>query len=303
MILSTGGVVADDGHVVSFLQNARARQIDLTPLLVAEQGGRVVWCALPIVFPGRTAIYLCAQVHTAQVEAARAVVEQLLVEHQGQGLRLAQVLLDPGDNDGHGFFESCGFHRLAELVYLETRSRELPVVLPAGFSLINYSEKTHALFARAISASYEQTLDCPGLEGVRDIEEVIAGHKAAGVFHEKYWFAVMQRETPVGALLLAPVPPSDALELVYVGLAMGARGRGLSEPLMRLALSTAKAAGCHRLTTAVDAQNTPAMRMYVRHGMQRVGSRVAMMRVLCPARTEHAPDHPPVIPTGVVKRG
>ena len=280
MILSSAAGPADDGQVVTFAQSAKARGIDPSRMLVAAIGDRVVWSALPVVFPGRTAIYLSGTVTDAQQPAAREVVSALLARHTQQGVRLAQVLLDPAESAARGFYEACGFTYLAELVYLEAKARNLEAKTPAAFELVNYSAGVHAEFVTAIQASYRDTLDCPGLTGIRDVEDVIAGHKAAGAFSERFWFLVREGSQPRGVLLLSPVPPSDAMELVYIGLAPEARRRGLSDALMRLAFGTAARAGCLRLTTAVDSQNAPALRMYLRHGMHRIGSRVAMMKVL-----------------------
>jgi ribosomal protein S18 acetylase RimI-like enzyme len=299
LVLSTPARRADDAHVFAFIESARARKFDLAALTVAEQGGTIVWAALPLSFPGRTAMVLSAPVTPVQFPAAEMVLRHVIAEHDRLGTRLVQALLDPADSPARGFYEACGFHRLAELIYLEAKARELEVALPPGFELASYSEALHDDFAAAVNASYEATLDCPGLEGVRATEEVIAGHKAAGAFCPDYWFLLREGGAPVGVLLLAPMPPSDAMEIVYIGLAVRARRRGVADPLMRLAFTTARRAGCHRLTTAVDARNTPAMRMYLRQGMERINSREAMLRILHP----YAPKHPPVIPSGAVGRG
>lgn len=280
MILSSAAGPADDGQVITFAQSAKARGIDPTRMLVAAIGEHIVWCALPVVFPGRTAIYLSGNVGEGQQAAAREVISALLQRHTEQGMRLAQVLLDPAESAARGFYEMCGFTYLAELVYLEAKAKDQEVKTPEAFELVNYSVALHGEFVRAIQASYRDTLDCPGLNGVRTVEDVIAGHKAAGAFSEKFWFMAREAGEPRGVLLLSPVPPSDAMELVYIGLAPEGRRRGLSDALMRLAFQTAARAGCHRLTTAVDSKNAPALRMYMRHGMHRIGSRVAMMRVL-----------------------
>jgi len=41
-----------------------------------------------------------------------------------------------------------------------------------------------------------------------------------------------------------------------------------------------------QLTLAVDSRNAPAMKLYFRHGMKRMGSRTAMIRVLSPKTKE-----------------
>jgi RimJ/RimL family protein N-acetyltransferase len=85
---------------------------------------------------------------------------------------------------------------------------------------------------------------------------------------------------PVGVLILSRMPASESLELTYIGLARVARGKGIASQLLRLAICRAAELSCQRLTTAVDAHNTPAMTMYVRAGMMRVGKRQALLRVI-----------------------
>jgi ribosomal protein S18 acetylase RimI-like enzyme len=52
---------------------------------------------------------------------------------------------------------------------------------------------------------------------------------------------------------------------------------------MQQAQHTLAREGLSRLSLAVDSTNTPALHLYFRHGMQRLGSRIAMMRVLSTA--------------------
>ena len=157
-----------------------------------------------------------------------------------------------------------------------------------------YSPATHGLFATTIMETYRDSLDCPGLNGLRDIEDVITGHKSSGEFDPNLWFLLCEHghngnadggdpgPTPVGVLLLSRVSRMETVELVYLGLVPAARGRGLGELLLKHALALVPAAGRSRLTLAVDAINAPAMRLYYRHGLQRVGARTAMMRELRP---------------------
>jgi ribosomal protein S18 acetylase RimI-like enzyme len=91
------------------------------------------------------------------------------------------------------------------------------------------------------------------------------------------------RGTPLGALLLSRAAPADTLELVYLGLTPAARGRGLGDVMMRRALASVAADGATRLSLAVDSDNVPALKLYYRHGMQRVGAKLALMRQLQPS--------------------
>src|SRR5205814_4126566 len=117
----------------------------------------------------------------------------------GRGVILAQMLIDPSDGGVIDAYLRCGFTRLAELVYLhrDTPQRVPAPAVPAGLSLAQYSPQTHAHFAQAIKRSYEASLDCPALNGMRDIEDVIVGHKASGEFDPNLWFVLTENDSPI----------------------------------------------------------------------------------------------------------
>jgi mycothiol synthase len=71
--------------------------------------------------------------------------------------------------------------------------------------------------------------------------------------------------------------------LVYIGLAPQVRGRGLGTILVQQALSTAAEDNRRRLTLAVDSSNQPALRLYFRHGFQKMAEKVALIRDLQPS--------------------
>ena len=82
--------------------------------------------------------------------------------------------------------------------------------------------------------------------------------------------------------------------MIYLGLAPAARGQGLGDAMMRQAVAAAVATGTGGLSLAVDARNAPALKLYYRYGMQRVASRIALMRDLRELRNTAAaaPDLP-----------
>jgi mycothiol synthase len=176
---------------------------------------------------------------------------------------------------------------MAELQYLQADVRRgfPPPPVPAGVELLNYTAELHEDFARTIVESYRESLDCPGLNGLRDIEDVIAGHKSSGgrpeAFNPSWWFLLRDATGPLAVLLLARTA-NDTAELVYLGLAPEARGRGFGDLFVRHALHVVSAGGVAALALAVDANNTPALRLYHRHGLRRVGSKLALMRELKP---------------------
>ena len=95
-------------------------------------------------------------------------------------------------------------------------------------------------------------------------------------------------------MLLNPSTHVGTAELVYLGLVPEARGRGLGDYLMRLALATVEDRGFNDVSLAVDSANGPALSLYFRHGMKRVGRRYALIRDLAPAGARDAvPDDQP----------
>lgn len=292
MILSSDGHRPTDEQVVDFLRYIVARGVDLSDLKLAEQGGRVQWAVLPVVSPGKTMLLFGSTDRTREHEqlCAGRVINETCASFARRDVHLAQVLVEPGNHPARHLFQQCGFSDLAELQYLNTtvRSSTPPVQLPHGFSWETYSPVTHGIFARTILASYESSLDCPALSGMRHIDDVIASHKASGEFDPNHWYLLYEKSTPLAVLLLAHVPRADAMDLVYLGLVPQARGRGLGATVLRKALRTALDANISKLTLAVDAANTPALKLYHRHGLEKLGSKLAMIRDLRPMVARHA---------------
>lgn len=281
LILGSGPTPASHDHVLDFVQFASSRGIDVNALWVIRSDSGPIWAILPILNPGRTALLLVPARRPEGVNIA-PLTEQVCEDLARRDVYLAQSLLDPPDTSGRAILASLGFREMAELLYLQVavpRSIQLPE-MPASFWWQTYSAQTHVLFARAIMESYQQSLDCPSLNGLREIDDVIAGHQASGEFNPRFWFVLSERDMPRGVVLVNRVPRTDTAELVYFGLVPAARRRGLGDLMIRQALWAAREMNLSRLTLAVDSHNTPALRLYYRHGMQRIGSKVALMKDL-----------------------
>ena len=279
MILGPAGAAASREQITDFLEFASLRRIKVEETWVASAGGRLAWAVLPILSPGHTALLFTPAKRPDGIDLA-PLLDLVCAELLSRQVQLAQALLDPDDADTRAFFAARQFREMAQLLYLQTMTpRQLaPLSPPDSFWWRTYSADTHPLFERAILETYQQSLDCPALNGLRSIDDVIAGHKASGEFNPRFWYVLSERDNPVGVLLLSHVPRTDMAELVYLGLAPAARRRGLADLLMRHALWAVREMGLTRLTLAVDSQNAPALRLYYRHGLQRIGSKIAVMK-------------------------
>ena len=284
LILANVSGPASDEAVLDFLSFAVHRKIDVNAMWVAVQNERVVWALLPMISPGRTMLLLTPGRLFRQTprQAIRLVAEAICRAHAGKGVVLAQLLVDPHDPSLRDLYLGAGFGLLAELVYLQRNVLHAPDApeLPQGLELFAYSDQTHARFAETIEQSYLGSLDCPALNGRRQVADVINGHKSAGIFDPSMWFLLSEHGRDHGVLLLSPSVHAGSVELVYLGLVPEARGRGLADLLMRVALSSVANGDFTELSLAVDANNRPALSLYFRHGMKRMASRYALVRDL-----------------------
>jgi mycothiol synthase len=117
-------------------------------------------------------------------------------------------------------------------------------------------------FDQTLLRTYDDTLDCPELNGVRQLAEIIEGHQAQGAHDPDHWWLAEQSGQPCGVLLIADIPDFSAWDLSYVGVVPEARGRGIGRALVCKALVEAHAVGVRRMTLAVDVRNEPARRLY-----------------------------------------
>jgi len=282
--LLTGSDCRDDPTVDHFLQISRQQSLDLRELWISRDRDRVRSAALLVPSTGRAAmLFLSPTDSEATRDEAAAVVSRLCESLDGDDIHLVQALLEPTQVEQARVLEHAAFTPLAKLVYMEKRVRGrtvAPLELPEGVEAIPWSESAREDFGRAILASYEQTLDCPGLLGVRTIDDILAGHIAAGKFRPDLWFALYREDEPVGVLLLNESGTRPALELVYLGLSVNWRGQGLARRMMEHAIGEVARLGLTSMLLAVDDRNTPALRLYESLGFVPHSKKSALIRAL-----------------------
>ena len=284
LVLGNTAGPATEAQVDDFLARQVQGRIDLQNLWVSARGVEVLWSTLAIPSPGRTVLLLVPDRPPAFGEIATNLLNAVTAAFAKQGFRMAQVLLEPSSSATATIASSSsGFTPLAELLYLQGEVMRVPAASDE-FAWQPYDASRHAAFARVIQASYIDSLDCPALNGLRDIDDIIEGHKGAGgasAFDPSLWsLAIDPTGEAVGVLLLAPLAGTDIVELVYLGVPPVARGRRVGTALLRHAMAQARARGAGRLTLAVDSRNEPALRLYFAAGLRQFTSRVAYLRPL-----------------------
>lgn len=267
-----------------FLHFAQANAVRLDGLWSRlGPDGSITASVLAVPSPGRTAmVFATHPAADGDVPAIGGLIDHACRAVRAWDVHLAQVLLDPGEVRERRAFLDGGFEDLACLSYMERsierhETGEAPS-FPAGAAVEPYRDSLHGALAEALEASYRQTLDCPGLYGLRLTSDIIAGHRATGEFVPGLWTLLRLENRPVGALLLNPFPTHRTVELVYLGLAPEARRRGLGRRLLRHGFWLLRGRRERTLTLAVDQRNQPALALYRSEGLRPVVERLALIR-------------------------
>lgn len=273
-------------QIDGFLHYARVLNLDLNRNWVAQRGTEWLSAVTCIESPGRTAMVFLS--HGFDESPRRTATVDLLREvrefARSRRLRLIQVLLDPTGGEPQ-CLPAAGLTRLARLDYLDRPAAAMTGLVagvrgPADLRWLAFSDETRMLFAETILATYRDSRDCPGLNGLRTIDDIMAGHQASAKFDPSWWLLLCDGTGPLGCLLLGEIPLRSAAEVIYMGLCPAARGRRLADQLLIKAIDLARSARLNALTLAVDAANGPAIRVYGRFGFRRTMSRDAWIAIL-----------------------
>lgn len=248
-------------------------------LIVARRGAKMVAAGLFQLQPGRAATVCPARTILDEdpSTAERVLIEVLngLARHP---VRLAYAIVDSVANADGRLFRACGFDHLAALLYLVCPADRFPSSIP--HNLLTFDPCGPAQQERlrqVVAATYEDTLDCPALNGIRDIDDVLEGYGASAT-DPALLLVVRSGPDDVGCLLLADHPDFGNLELAYMGLVKGARGRGWGRLIVAHAKWLAAQLGRERLVVAVDETNGPAMAMYELAGFDAWDRRVCYFK-------------------------
>jgi len=248
----------------------------------ARRGRKPVAAAAVVENPGKTGTLICCRASAPPVEAQALVrvVRAVSIEALYSGMSLVQCMLRPHENANVEVVRDAGFTLLAELVFLRRplcRSDASAEAQRDGLTWRDRRRYGDDELGAVIAATYEHSMDCPGLAGLRDVSDVIAGHKATGQFRPESWWIVELDGKPAGCMLVNDIPISLTSEVVYLGVTPGFRRRGLARRMLRLAAADAAARGMAWLSLAVDDRNAVAKALYLSEGFRRTDSRLAFL--------------------------
>lgn len=249
-------------------------------LQAAIRGAGVVGAALATTQAGRSAMLQAPRLVSGERET---VADRLLAElgHwlDGQGVRVTQTLLEPLDLLDADRLARSGYEQACTLCYLVCEAENFPPLAPDGpLQFVPWRPADDGRFAPVIEATYDQTQDCPRLNGVRTTPDVLAGYRATPAGAKGPWFVAQAGEKIAGCLLLADHAATDQYELMYMGVAPAFRGAGLGRWIVAHAQEQTRVAGRKQLVLAVDAQNRPARAIYAACGFRIFTERLVYLR-------------------------
>lgn len=280
-----------------FLAGTRAAGYDLSnmwgTLDTAHPINGIREVCLAIEGPGRTAMCFVSSPADGNDEddrdAERARCIRTMVAHlPADRVSLAQALPEPEEPWAIRSYERAGFTHAGELAYMELDltdkrlSRRAPT-FPDGVTVRLVNDPRSADQEHLISAlenSYIDTLDCPELCGLRATEDVLESHLSTGQFDPSLWALAFEGGRAIGCSLVSPIPENGSAELVYIGLAPGARGRGLGRALLERSIADLHQRRIDRLVCAVDQRNAPAVKLYSDLGFQAFSMRSAWVHAV-----------------------
>lgn len=199
-------------------------------------------------------------------------------------IRLIQALLDPADTLRKASLEQAGLQSLAVLHTMERtlprRKATKPDLGSIRLEPCLLGDAHHV--AQLMVGTYADTLDCPGLYGLRDPMDTLHGHLAAGTPIPELWCIVHVDGRDAGVLFVAD--QQNVCDLVYVGLLPFARGRGIGRLLMQTLVHQLDATQRNRIRLSVDQSNTPALALYASLGFNTLSRSLALIATVAPVQ-------------------
>lgn len=281
-----------------FLAGARTSGLDLShafatldPLAPASApSARQVCFAIP--GPGKTAMLFVsgptrsiAEDATAAAERDACVREAIASVAQTE-VTLVQALPDPAEDWSCSCFERVKMRDVGELAYLSKRLTgarpEHRPHTPDGFGLrdpgnLRPGSADRAQLCALLTQTYEGTLDCPELCGMRHADDILESHLAAGRFDPKHWLIAHDGTNDIGCCLVSLNDDGATAELVYIGLAPAARGKGAARWLLETSIWGLRTTQAQQMVCAVDRRNAPASRLYAGLGFREFAARRALV--------------------------
>src|SRR5438128_308372 len=180
-----------------------AGEIDPQGIMVARTPGSLAGVQVCIPLAGKSGLFWLPQVEAGWEgsDLGQHLVQSAVAWVRQRGAKLAQAILHPSDVVRAVPLLRCGFHRITRLQYLRHELSDVAPLPALPARLQPFSPNLESLFQQTLLRSYDDTLDCPELNGVRTVEEIIEGHRAQGIWRQELWWLAWVNDVPAGVVM------------------------------------------------------------------------------------------------------
>ncbi|MFO0942238.1 MAG: GNAT family N-acetyltransferase [Pirellulales bacterium] len=208
--------------------------------------------------------------------AAQLLVSQIgLIRQRFSNVHM-QAALDVNDLDSQRIVRLAGLAQLTDVDQLWLGLEDHQFLDPpnpsgsTGDKLHFYPASTlsRSRFERLLGETFDQTLDCPELNGIRSLSQVLDTFLSGKPFRDCGQWNVVSLANRLAGCLLLTQHNRELIELSYMGLSRWARGKRLGGQLIQAAQQQATDLGAAMLVVAADVRNWPAMQLYKKQGFQ-----------------------------------
>ncbi len=275
------GPKPDISQTRQFFHHAKKKKTNLSHLwALHNESGQTIDVAFILPNTGRTGMaFISKPRRRGHVDRIANLLHRTCQQVPQEQVNLFQALLDPMDDLRLHAFHEAGFRQIAVLKYMQLyiRHNARQPVIPDNVRFSPYQHDLRPIFLQMLDASYENTLDCPQLHGLRDTDDVLSGHMQTSLFDPTLWTLMYVDNKPAGIMLLDQIQDNLCVELTYIGLAEKHRKKQLASLLLQRALWQCTQHNYTSLVLAVDEANTPAIRLYNTFGFRCTTSKTAMI--------------------------
>jgi ribosomal protein S18 acetylase RimI-like enzyme len=266
------GSTEREARVENALRLIRRGELDAQGVWIVRDEEAILGAMVCMLVPGASGLVWPPQAASPRwrIDIENQLLRSALDWLRQGGAKLAQALLLQEEKNLAASLERNGFVHITDLWYLHHHLGFPAELLTENRSLLYeaYTRCDRDLFHETLLRTYEGTQDCPEVNGMRSLSEVIEGHQAQGSHDPARWWLAHNADRPVGVLLLTEIPEWHGWDLSYVGVVPEARCQGVGRELTRKALRDAQAAGASQVTLAVDVRNQPARSLYQSLGFE-----------------------------------
>ncbi|QDU74917.1 Mycothiol acetyltransferase [Bremerella volcania] len=272
--MATGGRSrhAHRGRVTALLAAEKQGKISFDGLMTATRGNRVVssiWCLSQ---PGKIGTVWGPGILSEEPDSTADLLIQRAIQFGKQReCHLLQSLVGQENRAAGNLLAASGFRSITLLSHLEALTEDTHAEPPSSHLTFRRCEDFRSeAFRTLVAQTYENSLDCPELDSMREVEDVLDGYHATSGRSTYNWYTLENDGEMMGVVITAHHAEPQQLELIYFGLKPRYRQLGLGSEMIRFVLQLAQFLGCRSTITGVDQRNTPAMALYRRFGFQPV---------------------------------